>query len=198
MSNQLYLFIGKSASGKTTIANLLEEKYGHKQVYSYTTRPRRCDNEIGHIFINEEEFNHLGKLAAYTFYNGYHYGTTFEQLNECDIYVIDVPGVENLLENMKYDDRNICIIYFDAAVSTRIERMVDRGASDMEIIKRLYHDDTENDWYKTLDNIIRYYRSVGSKKIQLHRIDANENIENVLEQVLYYMNDKTSKRGYLI
>lgn len=188
MAKNLYLFVGKSASGKTTIANLLEEQYGHKQVYSCTTRPQRHENEIGHVFISEEEFSNLGKLAAYTFYNGHHYGTTFEQLDECDIYVIDVPGIETLLRNMTDYDRPICMIYFDAAVSTRIDRMIDRGASDMEIVSRLHHDDTTEDWYRALNKLEWHYNNIENKRIQLHKINANENIENVLEQVLYYIN----------
>ena len=189
MGNTLYLFVGKSASGKTTIANLLEERHGLKQVSSYTTRPQRYEGEIGHVFINDEEFDKLGKLAAYTEYNGFRYGTTFEVLDQCNIYVIDPPGVEALLKNMGEYDRQVCMIYFDAAVSTRIERMVDRGASDMEIVSRLHHDDTTEDWYRKLDKLEWHYNNIENKQIQLHRINANEDIENVLSQVLYYINE---------
>ena len=52
MNKPLYLFVGKSASGKTTTADLLEKRYGHKQVYSYCTRKPRYEGEIGHIFIS--------------------------------------------------------------------------------------------------------------------------------------------------
>ena len=188
MDKPLFLFVGKSASGKTTIAKLLEEKHGCKQVESYTTRTPRYDGEVGHTFISEEEFDHLGELAAYTEYNGYRYGTTFEQLDQCDIYVIDVPGVETLLQKLSSDSRPICIIYFDAAVSTRIDRMIDRGASDMEIVSRLHHDDTTYDWYRALDRLEWHYKNIKHQDIELHAIDANEDIENVLSQVLYYIN----------
>jgi len=186
--DQLFLFVGKSASGKTTIANLLEEKYGHKQVYSYTTRQPRFDGETGHIFISKDEFCNLGELAGYTFYNNHHYGTTFAQLEECNIYVIDVPGVEYLLNRAHDKCLAMCIIYFDAAVATRIDRMIDRGASDMEVISRLHHDDTKNDWYRELDKLVWHHKNINGLNVELHKIDANENIENVLEQVLYYMN----------
>ena len=105
MNKPLFLFVGKSASGKTTAANFLEEKYDHIQVQSYTTRPPRYEGETGHIFVTDNEFDGLGELAAYTEYNGNRYGTTVEQLNKCTIYVIDVPGVETLLE--KYNLRSI-------------------------------------------------------------------------------------------
>jgi len=187
-NNTLYLFVGKSSSGKTTIARLLEDKYGHKQVQSYTTRPSRYENEYGHIFVSEEEFKNLGELAAYTFYDNHHYGTTFQQLDECSIYVIDPRGVQYLLENIRPDKR-VVIIYFDTAVSTRIDRMIDRGASDMEIVKRLYHDDTIEDWYDILASAIWDYNHLRAPDydIILNVINANENIENVLEQVLFYM-----------
>lgn len=185
MNKPLFLFVGKSASGKSTIANLLEQKYGYKQVQSYTTRPPRYDGEPGHIFVTKEEFDNLGELAAYTLYNGNEYGTTFKQLEECDIYVIDVPGVETLLQKNKIK-RPICIIYFDTTVRTRINRMVERGASDMEIVSRLYHDE-EYDWEKKLDSLIWHYTKIDNRDVELNLINANDNKEAVLELVLYYM-----------
>lgn len=185
MNKPLFLFVGKSASGKSTIANLLEQKYGYKQVQSYTTRPPRYDGEPGHIFVTKEEFDNLGELAAYTLYNDNEYGTTFQQLEECDIYVIDVPGVETLLQKNKIK-RPICIIYFDTTVRTRINRMVERGASDMEIVSRLYHDE-EYDWEKKLDSLIWHYTKIDNRDVELNLVNANDNKEAVLELVLYYM-----------
>lgn len=189
MDSPLYLFVGKSASGKTTIADALEQKYGYKQVCSYTTRKPRYDGEIAHTFVNEEEFNNLSELVAYTEYNGCKYGTTAEQLNQCSIYVVDVPGVETLLQ--KYQtNRPIYIIYFDSTVYTRINRMLDRHDSDMAIISRLLQDE-KDDWYKELDRLVwRYYHLIG-KNVELYSINANDNIERVLEMVLYYMNRYT-------
>lgn len=186
MNKPLFLFVGRSSSGKTTIANMLEEQHGYKQVESYTTRKPRFDGEPGHVFVTEEEFNNLGKLAAYTYYNNHHYGTTFEQLNECDIYVVDVPGVETLLHNMKNDNRPICILYFNTSVYNRILRMIDRNDSDMMIITRLLTDEKE-DWYKKLDSLVWQYNNVGGKDVQLYDINANGDLQSVLELVLYYM-----------
>lgn len=157
MNNVLYLLIGKSASGKSTIANILEEKYGLNQVRSYTTRKPRYDGEDGHIFVDTDAFEKLGKLAAYTFYNNNHYGVTYEQLEQCSVYVIDPAGTEALLKNLN-GSRPIRIIYFEAAVSVRINRMVERGAGDHEIISRLLNDDTTDDWLRMLDKIVWHYK----------------------------------------
>ena len=186
MNKPLFLFVGQSASGKTTMANLLEEKYGYKQVESYTTRKPRFDGERGHIFVSEEEFNNLGELAAYTYYNGNHYGTTFEQLDECDIYVVDIPGVESLLQKLQNSSRPICIFYFNASVYNRILRMIDRCDSDMMIISRLLEDE-KFDWFNKLDSLVWHYKNLVGKDVQLYSINANGDTENVVELVLYYI-----------
>ena len=186
MTKPLFLFVGRSASGKTTIANMLAEKHGYVQVESYTTRPPRFNGEEGHIFVSEEEFNNLGELAAYTYYNNYHYGTTFEQLEMSDIYVVDVPGVESLLEKLKDDNRPICILYFKTSTYNRILRMLDRGDSDMMIISRLLQDE-KDDWLKQLGSLEWKYSNIFGKDVQLHSINANGNLENVLGLVLYYI-----------
>lgn len=185
MRKPLFLFVGKSASGKTTIADILEQKHGYKQVYSYTTRPPRYEGEIGHLFVSNDEFNSLSDLAAYTEYNGHHYGTTFGQLEECDIYVIDVPGVETLLQKDK-NNRSIVIIYFDTTVHTRINRMLERHDSDMQIIARLLQDE-QYDWYHKLDSLVWHYDRINGKDVQLYSVNANTERKDVLELVLYYM-----------
>ena len=185
MDKPLFLFVGKSASGKTTIANMLTSKYGYVQVESYCTRKPRFDGERGHMFVTEDEFNNLGELVAYTFYSGNHYGTTLEQIGKSDVYVVDVPGVETLLQKYK-TNRPICIIYFDATVTTRIHRMIDRGDSDMVIISRLLQDE-ENDWIRQLDKLVSQSTHAMNRNIALYIVNANDNQTNILEMVLYYI-----------
>lgn len=185
MSKPLFLFVGRSASGKTTVANSLED-LGYKQVQSYTTRKPRYDGEVGHIFVSKDEFDNLGELAAYTFYNGNEYGTTFKQLEECSIYVIDVPGVESLLYKYQDKDRKINIIYFDASVYTRINRMINRGDSDNAIICRLMQDEKDN-WLSDLKATVWPYNNIRHKHIDICVVNADMDSEDVLEQVLYYI-----------
>lgn len=186
MNRPLFCIIGKSASGKTTIANMLEEKYMFNQVQSYTTRKPRYNGETGHVFLTEDEFNNLEDIVSYTLYNGNQYGTTAGLLDQNDIFVVDVPGVESLLQKYK-TNRPICIIYFDTTVATRIHRMIDRGDSDMAIISRLLQDE-EDDWFKQLDKLVWQYGHVMNRNVELHFVNANNNQTNVLEMVLYYMN----------
>lgn len=186
MAKPLFLFVGKSSSGKTTIANVLETQCGYKQVESYTTRPPRYEGERGHIFITEKEFYNLGELAAYTYYNKNHYGTTFEHLNKCDIYVIDVPGVNSLLEKLKNTDRPVFIFYFDTSVHNRILRMQERGDGDYAIVRRLLQDE-EYDWQSKLESIVWKQVNIENKHVEMFCVDANKKQPDVLKQVLYYI-----------
>ena len=91
--------MGRSASGKTSIAREVSYKLGLRTIKSYTTRPPRNEAErqgiSDHIFIQPEQvaqFNHV----AYTKIGEYEYFCTQEQLDEADLYVIDPVGYEYL------------------------------------------------------------------------------------------------------
>lgn len=181
MNKPLLLFVGQSGSGKTTAADYLETHKGYKQLQSYTTRPKRYEDEIGHTFITDEEFDSLKDIVAYTEYNGFRYGATKEQIDAVDIYVIDVPGVKTLLK--KYNTkRPIYVIYFDSTVHTRIERMLERHDHDAAIVSRLFEDE-KYDWVNKLKHIIKNSK----KKVNLILIDANKPQDDVIDQILWYI-----------
>lgn len=72
---------------------------GLTQVVSYTTRPMRKSEKNGsdHIFISDEDVaQYESDIAAYTEINGYKYFTTYDVIDNADIYVIDPIGVDNL------------------------------------------------------------------------------------------------------
>ena len=173
LNKPLFLFVGKSASGKTTIANMLEAN-GYTQIQSYTTRPERYKGETGHTFISEEEYSQLENNMAYTFYNNYHYCTTLEQVQNADIYVVDVEGVKTLMDNSHLINRDIYVVYFATSVYNRIQRMLEREDSDTHIVGRLLNDEAE-DWYEQLTKVISY------KKIK--DINANLELDRVYEVV---------------
>lgn len=191
MTKPLYCFVGKSSSGKTTVANELEV-YGFSQLWSYTTRPRRYEFEIGHTFISDEDFDKLENIVAYTEYNNYRYCCTKEQIDEADIYVIDVPGVETLLDKYK-SDRPIIIFYFDTSIRTRIDRMINRHDSDMAIVSRLYNDE-EHDWYDQLNSIVTQHNTTcDNNHVRLYKINANQDFNSVLGNVYSLILSETER-----
>ena len=63
----------------------------------YSENPETSD----HYFISPEDVKKFeSNIAAYTEINGYQYFTTVEELDRCDIYVIDPKGVEDLKQRI--------------------------------------------------------------------------------------------------
>lgn len=133
----LLLLAGPSGSGKSYIAELLQKK-GLKKLISYTTRPPRGPLD-DHIFITDEEFRVLEDLAAYTEFNGCRYGATKRQVRESDIYVVDIPGIENLRRNQP-DDVQLLAAYITASEAERKRRMTARGDAPSQVNERIRHD----------------------------------------------------------
>ena len=181
MNNTLYLFVGQSGSGKSTMVNQLELQYGYTSVQSYTTRHRRYEGETGHIFVTDDEFNRLTDMVAYTDYNGFRYCATAQQLDESNLYVIDIPGVEYLLEKYNNKKRPITILYFDTNTKKRVLRMIDRGDNDAKIVSRLLVDGSD-DWYEQLKRIYTKYNKIYNN-LNIYKINANKNTQLVLDQV---------------
>lgn len=187
MSRPLYLFVGQSGSGKTTIVEELENICGRKSIQSYTTRPQRYENEYGHTFISDDEFDKLENIIAYTEYHGFRYCSTEELIDNSDLYVVDPDGVETLLEKYSNTERTICIFYLDTTVTTRVDRMVDRGDSDTSIVSRLRNDE-KFDWYYKLSQIVWKHENIMNRDVVLYKINANGKKGEILEQILYYIN----------
>lgn len=135
------LLAGKSGSGKSTVADILSLKYGYKSINSYTTRPKRSEIEMGHIFIDDKDFEKIRPedMVAYTKFNGNRYCATKQQVEDSDIYIIDKAGIKFF--NKKYDgDKEVVTIYLDAPERTCIRRMIARGDNINAALERAEHD----------------------------------------------------------
>lgn len=124
-----FLIIGRSSSGKSSIAKAVCEKLNLKLVISYTTRPMRPGetNYADHIFINDNDVNkYKDDIAAYTEINGYKYFTTYEIVDQSDIYIIDPNGVLDLKNNLK-DQYDFIEIYIRCPINIATERAIQRG-----------------------------------------------------------------------
>ena len=181
MTKPLFLFVGKSGSGKTTIVKKLESVYGLNAVKSYTTRAQRNENDTDHTFISNEEFDVLKDIIAYTEYNGCKYCATKQQIDDADLYIVDPVGVQTLLNKYKDQGRQIVVFYLETNIKTRIDRMHNRGDCDTAVLSRIYNDE-EYDWYSKLNHSVNSYNFDKHKdNAWLIRVNANKNEKGVFE-----------------
>jgi len=138
----MLILVGHSASGKTEIANELKRNYDMKKIITYTTRPIRVNevNGIDYHFVSEEEFLKLKEKDFFvetTYFNGYYYGSSKEDVKDENVVILDPLGVQNF-KNSKLD--NIIVIFLNCDEEIRYKRMINRGDDPLKAKERLIHD----------------------------------------------------------
>ncbi|OMD66887.1 AAA family ATPase [Paenibacillus odorifer] len=137
---KVFILMAYSGAGKTEVAKALE-KYGYNVLQSYTTRQPRYEDEYGHMFCTNkdyEKFDKNGEVAAYSYIEGNHYFSTLEQIHNTDVYVCDPDGIKDLKE--KINDIEFVTIYIKVDKKTRMRRMHERGDSIDKILSRITAD----------------------------------------------------------
>lgn len=136
MSKLTILIMGRTGSGKDYLANLLARE-GMVQVISYTTRPKRSQDENTHIFISEREAEMIPneEKAARTMINGYEYFATRRQIEASDIYIVDPAGFYELIQKMP--KQRFLLIYLNAKKS-RAKAHAVRRAEDEEAEAQIF------------------------------------------------------------
>ena len=140
-----YLIIGRTASGKDTLARTLLEEHGMTPVKSSTTRPKRSEDENTHIFVTADEAESETHKVARTEIDGYEYYATYKAVNEADVYVIDPEGARELSHNMPHADFHI--VYLSAPTEEREKRFVERACAGDESLT----EDAARELFKSRD-----------------------------------------------
>lgn len=151
----IIVLVGKTASGKTTIANELCKNHHYKRIITYTTRPMRKNEvqDVDYHFISDEQFNRMVENNEFTEYKRYNtahgvwsYGSvvTLEQelSDNCYVIILTPQGLRDL---SKKTSRYIAF-YLNVGFKSQLERLKKRGDEEQQIIKRLRNDakDFEN------------------------------------------------------
>lgn len=181
----MIILIGPSAGGKTEIAKNLEKNYQVKKAITYTTRSKRVNEVYGkdYYFVSKEKFKELIKqnfFVEYTFFNDNYYGTSFDEIKCNRCVVLDPNGAvsfKNKLFNLVY------VIYIDASLKTREERMRARLDDEDKIVSRL-----QNDSITFHDKI--YY----DLKLTNENISIDEITKICFEKYNEHMNEVKCKR----
>lgn len=150
----LTILIGKSASGKDSVARELIENHQYEPFLSYTTRPMR-EGEIegrDYHFISDEEFDDkflkdqfLETRSYQVIENGkasvWKYATPKQELEENRKYIriVDVEGCRSLLNH--YGREKCFVVYLEADDAVREQRAMKRGGFEKAEWDRRAKDD---------------------------------------------------------
>lgn len=167
MSGKIIVLLGKTLSGKSTIANILEETYKFNRVLSFTTRPKR-QNEIDlvdYIFIEDYQvYLMIGKgdalaLRAYQPHPSFgpypwYYGLNKKDIipDENPVIITDFKGLKDVEE--KFGKDKIISFYLDVDRKNQEKRLKSRGKElTQEQIRRMNADDVD---FKNVESYVDF------------------------------------------
>ena len=190
MGNCIFLIVGCSGSGKTTITEQLEQKYGLKSIQSYTTRKPRYDGESGHTFVSDEEFDKLTDMVAYTEFDSKRYCATAEQVENNDLYIIDPKGVDFFMKAYK-GSKTPKIIFISSNLTTRYERMVERA----ETKGKSHQEAIESSLTRIVNDAGEFYDYIqGQAWIDyVCKNNSNDKLEDIVDKIFDYISSCESE-----
>ena len=138
----MIILVGESASGKSTIEKILDEKYGYNKTVSYTTRPPREGEKDGvdYNFIHADDFAEKfndGYFVEVGAYNNWWYGTREEQYSKNTVCVLTPHGLRQIKKNLKnQEELDIHTFYIKVPRRDRLIKILQRGDDVDEAIRR--------------------------------------------------------------
>jgi guanylate kinase len=141
------IIVGRAASGKDYLRKKFEDR-GFKYAVSYTTRPPRV-NEVyaqDYFFLSPEQavkMIEFGEFYEWVEFNGWVYGTSVEQFENDDVFIMTPTGLSHLSPE---DRATSLVIFFDIDEEVRRQRMLARSMPGDSVDRRLEADrkDFEN------------------------------------------------------
>lgn len=132
--------IGKSASGKDTVKNLLIQK-GLKPEVSYTTRLPRVGevDEVSYHFMDNELFHEIDMIEKVCF-NGWWYGTGKNEFDQSQLFIFTPSGLALLPPECR---NQIIAVYLKVDRDTQYRRLLKRGDDLTELDRRIAADEVD-------------------------------------------------------
>lgn len=174
--NKKIVLVGKSCSGKSTLANKLNELNLTPQL-STTTRPKRDyeANGIDYNFITKDEFFNLKNsfnFVEWDNFNGWYYGLTVEDYKNADILILTPRGLKKYLT--RFGKEAYLIIYLESSTSIRKERIENRGDQHDDVGRRWIADEID---FENIDQ----WGSFWDIKISIQDNNAIDNLIQILK-----------------
>ena len=151
----IYLFIGKSGSGKNyMLEQMLQNKPHIKPMVSVTTRPPRVGevNGVDYHFVSDEVFDNMLERNAFVEHREYNtefgvwkYATLRKSNATTEDYagIVDVQGAIDII-NSYAPSVKVQVFYVSAPDDVRLERAKERGSFDLDEWNRRLEKDKED------------------------------------------------------
>ena len=156
------LLVGKTSSGKSSLIKKICDRKGYTQLTSYTTRPKRSQQDTDHIFVDVEQYlrdKESGDIIAETEIAGNYYYATRNQIYEADFYTVDPIGRDVLL-SMDLPGIRFVTVYITCPDNLREERALKRGDNKHTYRVRNYSERqqfrrfvTDEQWNYAINNL---------------------------------------------
>ena len=173
--------VGASGSGKSTIENILAEKYGYEKVISYTTRKQRIGEINGkdYNFVDNDTFKEAlwrGLFAEYDEYSqDRFYGTLKSDYQKGNKVVVLTPnGLRQLKKNCTDD---IYTVYVDSNLGTRVKRYIDRCGVDK------FNFDDKNEIAARVERDFAMFLGVDREVDLVVKNNENDDVFKVAEEI---------------
>ena len=177
----ILVICGKTASGKNLVRDILVEKYNYNPIITYTSRPPRKGEkqDITYHFISTDEFiekinnGFFAEWKDYVTNDGiWYYGTALDDCmnaSDKDVIILTPDGVRDLKNN----DVNLIVVYLYSNLNTIRHRLKFRGDDEKEVERRISSD-------------IKDFKDAEMLADRIVYNNLNDNIDNVVENVLYW------------
>lgn len=140
----MIVLVGKTCSGKSTVADFLEQQYLIHRVRTYTTRPPRDGETDEYYFISNEEFDRMKadgeffETTQYTVANDevWRYGTGKEGFCRDCCIVMNPEGMKKV-RNLLPAEYEPTIVYLNVSEGVQWNRLRERGQDADEARRRM-------------------------------------------------------------
>jgi len=175
----LTCLIGKSGSGKTSLAKLLEERIGINRIKGYTTRPKRDESDDDYNFVDNERLDfyaYYDDILCETEINGYHYWKLKSEITgDNQTIIVNPEGLRELYET----DIELVVINLVADWKDRYYRILESVKFNQSHFATTFS--TPEPMKETAN---RLDRDTGFECLKVDwTVDANRTIEEVYEDV---------------